>query len=92
MLGIPGSLELWLQTIDSSRTVLAEQPRQSFSEQKIELSAQRSKPFREGAILKLRWIDVDTPANPAGFRPRSHHTEQLTHEVMQRCPLRTVEQ
>ncbi len=51
MLRVASALELRLEVVGLDRTALGNQPRQSISEQKIELSAQRNRPIEEGAIL-----------------------------------------
>ena len=51
MLRVPSALELWFEVVRLNSTALGNQPRQSISEQKIELSTQRNRPIEEGAIL-----------------------------------------
>ncbi len=99
MFGVPRTLKFRLQISGWFKAVFADQAVQSFSKQQVELNAHRIESFAEGAILppdardglELCRIDVDTPANPAGFRPRPRYTKQPTNELMQWCPLRTME-
>ena len=51
MLRVASALELWFEIVGLNSAVLGNQSRQSLSEQKIELSAQRNRPIEEGAIL-----------------------------------------
>ena len=54
MLRVASALELWFEIVGLNSAVLGNQSRQSLSEQKIELSAQRNSLSRKARFYRLR--------------------------------------